>query len=121
MPTALDFRSDTATRPTPAMRKAMAEAPVGDDVFGEDPTINELERTVAELLGMEAAMFVPSGTMANQLAVRLQTQPGDEVILEAAAHVLNSEAGGAASISGVTCRAIRGQRGIFSADDLLAV
>src|SRR5467141_2134110 len=87
----VDLRSDTVTRPTAGMRRAMAEAEVGDDVFGEDPTVNELERVTAELLGKAAAMFVPSATMANQLAVRLHTVPGDEVILEAGAHIYNSE------------------------------
>ncbi|HEX4795361.1 MAG TPA: GntG family PLP-dependent aldolase [Humisphaera sp.] len=117
----IDLRSDTVTQPTPAMRRAIAEAPVGDDVFGDDPTVNELERLTAELLGKEAAMFVPSGTMANQLAVRLHTQPGDEVLIEAGAHVLGNEAGAAAVISGVTCRTIGGRRGIFTADDLLGM
>jgi threonine aldolase len=116
----IDLRSDTVTQPTAAMRGAMAEAEVGDDVFGEDPTINQLERETADLLGKEAALFVPSGTMANQLAVRLHTQPGDEVILEAGAHVLENEAGGAAAISGVTCRTLVGARGIFTGDQLLA-
>lgn len=116
----IDLRSDTVTQPTPGMRQAIASAEVGDDVFGDDPTVNELERVTAEILGKEAAMFVPSGTMANQLAVRLHTQPGDEVLLEAGAHVLNSEAGAAAAISGATCRTIGGGRGIFLANDLRA-
>ena len=116
----IDLRSDTVTRPTDAMRQAMAHAEVGDDVFGEDPTVNALEEMTASLLGKEAAMFVPSGTMANQLAVRLHTQGGDEVLLEAGAHVLGNEAGAAAALSGVTCRTIAGRRGIFTADDLLA-
>src|SRR5688572_10444514 len=116
----IDLRSDTVTKPTPAMRRAMAEAEVGDDVFGEDPTVNELERATADLLGKEAAVFVPSGTMANQLAVRLHTRTGDEVLLEAGSHVYNNEAGAAASLSGVTCRTLAGRRGIFTAADLLA-
>ena len=115
----IDLRSDTVTKPTEAMRRAIAEAEVGDDVFGEDPTVNELERVTAELLGKEAAVFVPSGTMANQLAVRAQTRPGDEIVLEAGAHVFNKEAGAAAALSGVTCRPIVGRRGIFTAADLL--
>ena len=116
----IDLRSDTVTRPTDAMRQAMAYAEVGDDVFGEDPTVNALEEMTASLLGKEAAMFVPSGTMANQLALRLHTQGGDEVLLEAGAHVLGNEAGAAAALSGVTCRTITGRRGIFTADDLRA-
>jgi threonine aldolase len=116
----IDLRSDTATKPTAEMRRAMAEAEVGDDVFGEDPTVNELERATADLLGTEAAMFVPSATMANQLAVRLHTVPGDEVILEAGAHVFNSEAGAAAALSGVMCRTVAGRRGIFTGADVAA-
>jgi threonine aldolase len=117
----IDLRSDTVTRPTPAMRKAMAEAAVGDDVFGEDPTVAELERATAELLGKEAALFVPSGTMGNELAVRLQTTGGDEIVAEANCHLLNHEAGGPAALSGVTAKTVTGRRGIFTAADLLAV
>ncbi|HET6252277.1 MAG TPA: GntG family PLP-dependent aldolase [Tepidisphaeraceae bacterium] len=116
----IDLRSDTVTIPTPAMRKAMADAPVGDDVFGEDPTVNELERMTADLLGKEAAMFVPSGTMANQLAVRLHTQGGDEVLLEAGAHIQGKEAGAAAALNGVSLRTITGRRGIFTSADFIA-
>src|SRR5688500_5806186 len=115
----IDLRSDTVTKPTPAMRRAMAEAEVGDDVFGDDPTVNELERLTAELLGKEAAMFVPSGTMANQLAVRLHAQAGDEVLLEAGSHIHVNEAGGAAALTGASCRTVPGRRGIFTADDLI--
>lgn len=97
----MDFRSDTVTRPTPEMLSAMMAAKVGDDVFGEDPTINELESKVARLLGKEAALFTPSGTMANQIAIHLQTRPGDSIIAEAESHVAMFEAGGAASLSGV--------------------
>jgi threonine aldolase len=82
----IDLRSDTVTRPTPAMRAAMAAAPVGDDVFGEDPSVNRLEALVAAMLGKEAALLVPSGTMANQLAIKLHTQPGDEVLVGRSAH-----------------------------------
>ncbi|HWE96966.1 MAG TPA: GntG family PLP-dependent aldolase [Tepidisphaeraceae bacterium] len=116
----IDLRSDTVTKPTPAMRRAIAEAEVGDDVFGEDPTVNALERATAELLGKEAAMFVPSGTMANQLAVRLHTRPGDEALMETGAHIFGKEAGAAAALSGVSCRLIEGRRGIFTAGDLIA-
>lgn len=109
----VDLRSDTVTRPTAAMRRAMAEAEVGDDVFGEDPTVNLLEARVAELLGKEAGLFVPSGTMANQIAIRVLTEPGDEVILEADAHPFHYEAGGAAVIAGVTLRLLPGVRGVL--------
>lgn len=109
----VDLRSDTVTRPTAAMRRAMADAEVGDDVFGEDPTVNRLEARVAELLGKEAAIFVPSGTMANQIAIRVLTEPGDEVILEADAHPFHYEAGGAAVIAGVTLRLVAGTRGVL--------
>ncbi len=109
----VDFRSDTLTKPTPAMRAAMAAADVGDDVFGEDPTINRLEARVAELLGKDRALFVPSGSMANQIAIRLLTQPGDEVVMEADAHPFHYEAGGAAVISGVTIRLVQGLRGVL--------
>lgn len=109
----VDLRSDTLTLPTPAMRAAMASAEVGDDVFGEDPTINRLEATVAERLGKEAALYVPSGTMANQIAIRCLTEPGDEVLLEAGAHPFHYEAGGPAVISGVTLRLITGEKGVL--------
>ncbi len=111
----VDLRSDTVTKPTEAMRRAMATAEVGDDVFGEDPTINRLEARVAELLGQEAALFVPSGTMANQLALRSQTQPGDEVIIERGGHIFNHEAGAAAVLSGVLLRQIEGDGGVITA------
>jgi threonine aldolase len=117
----IDLRSDTVTQPTDEMRRAMAEAEVGDDVFGDDPTVNELERVTAELLGKEAAVFVPSGTMANQLALRVHTRHGDEILLEGGAHILNYEAGAAAALAGVMCRTIEGRRGVFTADDLLNV
>ena len=113
MSPAVDLRSDTLTRPTPGMRRAMAEAEVGDDVFGEDPTVNRLEARVAELLGKEAGLFVPSGTMANQIAIRVLTDPGDEILLEQDAHPFHYEAGGAAVISGVTIRLLAGARGVL--------
>jgi threonine aldolase len=116
----IDLRSDTVTKPTPEMRKAMADAEVGDDVFREDPTVMALERETAELLGKEAALFVPSGTMGNELAVRLHTTSGDEIICDAGCHIFNHEAGGAAALSGVTCRLIHGNRGIFTAAEMLA-
>ena len=116
----VDLRSDTITRPTPAMRQAMAEAEVGDDVFGDDPTVNALEQNTAELLGKEAAVFVPSGTMANELAIRCHTQPGDEILLDANAHIYWYEAGAPAALSGVSCRVLPGVQGIFTADQVRA-
>lgn len=116
----IDLRSDTLTQPTPEMRTAMAGAVVGDDVFGEDPTVRELERRVAALLGKEAALFMPSGTMSNQVAVRSHTEPGDEVLLESTAHIAYYESGAPAALSGVMCRYVAGERGIFTAVDLRA-
>ncbi len=107
----IDLRSDTVTRPTPAMRRAMAEAEVGDDVYGEDPTVNRLQERAAELLGKEAALFVPTGTMGNQICVRLHTRPGTEVVLEERSHIYNYEMGAAAVLSGVTLRPVRGGDG----------
>jgi threonine aldolase len=114
----IDLRSDTVTRPTPAMRKAMAEAEVGDDVFGEDPTVNTLQEKVANLLGKEAALFVPSGTMANQLSIKSHTQPGDEVIIEASSHPYNFEGGAGAALSGVQFQCLKGVRGILEASQI---
>jgi threonine aldolase len=114
----IDLRSDTVTRPTPAMRKAMAEADVGDDVYGEDPTVNALQERTALLLGKEAALFVPSGTMANQIAVGVHAGPGDELLCDPTAHVYVWEAGGIARNSGVTTRTVEGENGLLSLDDL---
>jgi threonine aldolase len=111
MPKVIDLRSDTVTKPTPAMRRAMAQADVGDDVFGEDPTVNRLQECAAELFGREAALFVPSGTMGNQIAIKVHTQPGDEVILEEASHIFNSEMAMMAAFSGVIPRPIPSERG----------
>ncbi|MCX5655692.1 MAG: threonine aldolase family protein, partial [Planctomycetota bacterium] len=116
----IDLRSDTVTRPTSAMRRAMAEAAVGDDVLGDDPTVNALERRTAEVLGQEAAVYMPSGTMTNQVAIRAHTEPGDEIILEAVAHSYFFECGGPAALSGVSCRLLAGERGIFTADQVRA-
>ena len=102
------------------MREAMYKAEVGDDVWGDDPTVKQLEAVVAELLGKEAAMFVPSGTMGNQVAVKVHTVPGDEVILEAGSHVFNYESGAASALSGVQLRTLTGHRGILSADQVVA-
>lgn len=114
----IDLRSDTVTRPDAGMRAAMANAVVGDDVFGEDPTVLELESAVAELLGKEAGVFVPSGTMGNQIALRIHTRPGDEVILEADAHIRHYESGAAAGLSGVQICPLTGENGILTAADV---
>jgi threonine aldolase len=111
----VDLRSDTVTRPSPGMREAMARAEVGDDVFGEDPSINKLEQRVAELMGKEAAVYIPSGTMSNQLAVKSHTKPGDEVVLERGAHIANNESGAPAVLSGVNLQLLDGTRGALAA------
>jgi threonine aldolase len=113
----VDLRSDTVTQPTPAMRRAMAEAEVGDDVYGEDPTIRRLEERAAELLGHEAALFVPSGTMANQIAVGLHTRPGDELLCDPTSHVYVWEAGGIARLWGVTTRTVTPAQGLLDGPD----
>ena len=115
---AIDLRSDTVTRPDPGMRQAMAAAEVGDDVFGEDPTVNALQERVAKLLGKEAALFTPSGTMANQLALASQTQPGDEVLIDRAAHIVNYESGAGAALSGLQFRTFDSPVGGFRVEDL---
>jgi threonine aldolase len=112
-----DLRSDTVTRPSAAMRQAMAQAEVGDDVYGEDPTVTTLERRTAELLGKERSLFVPSGTMANQLALLAQTRPGDEVVIGEGAHCAWYESGAAAAWSGVQF-AVAGAGGLFDANEL---
>jgi threonine aldolase len=109
----IDLRSDTVTRPTSDMRRAIAEAEVGDDVFGEDPTVNALQAKVADLLGKEAALLVPSGTMANQLSIKSHTQPGDEVIIEASSHPYNFEGGAGAALSGIQFHCLKGVRGVL--------
>jgi threonine aldolase len=116
----IDLRSDTVTKPTPAMREAMARAEVGDDVFGDDPTVKELESETAALLGKEGALFTASGTMANQLAIRSHTEPGDEILVDANAHIYYYEGGAPAALSGVMCRCLDGQRGVFTAVNLEA-
>lgn len=115
---AIDLRSDTVTRPTPAMRKAMAEAEVGDDVYGEDPTVKALERRTAELFGTEAALFMPSGTMTNQIAIGVHVAPGDEVLCDVNAHVYVWEGGGIARLSHATTRPIEGQGGLLNLEAL---
>src|SRR5260370_6163899 len=114
----IDLRSDAVTWQTPGMRAAMQAAEVGDDVFHEDPTINRLEERVAQLLGQESALFVPSGTMSNQICVRAHTQPGDELLCDSNCHIYNYEAGGPAVHSGVTCRTIEGDHGILDVTQL---
>jgi threonine aldolase len=116
---AIDLRSDTVTRPTDEMRAAMAAAPVGDDQYGEDPSVNRLQDRIAELLGKEAALFVPSGTMANQIGLKVLTRPGDEVVLGHEAHMVWHESGAGAANSGVQFTAV-GQGGLFTAADLRA-
>jgi threonine aldolase len=116
--TLIDLRSDTVTKPTPAMRAVIAAAEVGDDVFDEDPSVHRLQERVAALLGKEAALFVPSGTMSNQICVKAHTQPGDELLCETRCHIYNSEAGGPAVLSGVTCRTIAGDHGILDVSQL---
>jgi threonine aldolase len=114
----IDLRSDTVTRPTPGMWDAIRAAEVGDDVFGEDPTINRLQKKVADLLGKEAALFVPSGTQSNQLCVKIHTQPGDEVLGDCQCHIFCNEAGAPAVLSGVTCTPIEGKDGILDVSQL---
>lgn len=116
----IDLRSDTVTRPTDAMRKAMAEAEVGDDVFEEDPTAIRLERQVAAMLGFEAALFMPTGVMANEVAIRLWTRPGDEVLCDAHSHVVDYELSGMAALSGVIPRTVETGRGHVTAADVAA-
>ena len=116
----IDLRSDTITQPDAAMREAMANAVVGDDVLGDDPTVKELERHTAELLGKAAAVFVPSGTMANQLAIRSLTRPGDAIVLDANAHIHCYEAGAPAALAGVQVSLLDGERGQFTAGQLEA-
>jgi threonine aldolase len=114
MASTIDLRSDTVTRPSEVMRAAMAAAEVGDDVYGEDPTVNLLERRAAQKFGREAALFVPSGTMGNQIAIRLHTQPGQEVIAESRAHILDWEMATTAVFSGCLIRAVEAERGILT-------
>lgn len=114
----VDLRSDTVTRPTPGMRRAIAEAVVGDDVLGDDPTVIRLQERAAELLGKPAALFVPSGTMANQVAIRCVCEPGDELIIDETTHAYHYETGAPAALSGVSVRILRSPRGIFAAAEV---
>ena len=116
----VDLYSDTVTRPTAAMRQAIAEAEVGNEQAGEDPSVNKLCAMVMELLGKEDAVFLPSGTMCNEIAYRVHCEPGDEVILDATGHALHFETGGPAALSGLMTRTLSGERGIFTADQVRA-
>jgi threonine aldolase len=115
----IDYRSDTFTKPTPQMLEAMLNAAVGDDVFGEDPSVNKLESISADMFGMEAGLFCPSGTMTNQIAIKCNTQPGDEVICDRLSHVYIYEGGGIAFNSGAQVKSIDGDRGRINADQIL--
>ena len=116
----IDLRSDTVTRPTEGMRRAMLEAPVGDDVFGEDPTVNRLEEYVADLLGKEAALYAPSGTMTNQIGVQVNTKRGEEVLLHEGSHIFVYEAGAPAMLSSVQLRILPGENGILASETVRA-
>ncbi|MCA1831899.1 MAG: aminotransferase class I/II-fold pyridoxal phosphate-dependent enzyme [Actinobacteria bacterium] len=117
----VDLRSDTVTTPTPEMRRAMAEAEVGDDVYGEDPTVNKLQELAAEITGKEAALYVPSGTMGNQVALRTLTHHGDNVIVEEGAHILQYELNAGPALSGVQFRALPGRGGVLNLDEVRAI
>ena len=114
----IDLRSDTVTRPSPGMREAMYSADVGDDVYGDDPTVRRLEARTAEVLGKDDAVYMPTGSMTNQVAIRAHTEPGDRVIMDIGSHVVRSEGGGPAALSGVTVQPLLGDRGIYTAAQL---
>ncbi len=114
----IDLRSDTVTRPSEEMRKVMASAVVGDDVFGDDPTVNRLQDTVAEMFGREAAMYVPSGSMGNLVCTKTLTNPGDEIICEEGCHTLNYEAGSISAVSGLVAHTFRGKHGVYTREDI---
>jgi threonine aldolase len=116
----IDLRSDTVTKPTPAMRAAMAAAPVGDDVYQEDPTVEALEARTAEILGKEDALYMPSGTMSNQVALKTHTDPGDMAIMDGASHMVINEGGAAAALAGVTVWRVQGRFGVFDGGDVRA-
>ena len=118
-PKFIDLRSDTVTKPSKAMRQAIAEAEVGDDVFEDDPTVKRLEEMTAELLGEEKALFVPSGTMANEVAIKSLTKPGDEVVLEEDSHIYNYEVGAPSVLCGVQLHTLKGKRGVLTAQQIL--
>jgi threonine aldolase len=118
MPQMIDVRSDTVTKPTPAMLESMLQAEVGDDVFGEDETVNELQRKAADLFGQGAALFCPTGTMSNQIGIKVHTQPGDEVICDELAHIYLYEGGGIAANSGASVRLLKGHNGRFTSEQV---
>jgi threonine aldolase len=118
---AIDLRSDTVTQPTAAMREAIANAPVGDDVYGDDPTVNSLEERVAALFGHEAALFCPTGSLANQLSIRALVKPGEELLVETRSHIVRAELGAAATFSGITTRTWPAEDGLLRAEDPLAI
>ena len=120
MPTVIDLRSDTVTRPSDSMKQAMSSAPLGDDVLGDDPTVKALEEKIAGILGKEAALFTPSGTMANQLAIRSVCEPGDEIIAHRDSHIIHYETGAPAALSGCMIATLEGEGGLFDAHDLAA-
>ena len=115
----IDLRSDTVTKPTKDMLEAMMQAKVGDDVYKEDPTVNALEERLAKMFGKPKALFFPTGTMANQTAIKLHTNPGDQVICDKDAHIYNYEGGGASFNSGVSCKLLQGHRGMFTAEQVV--
>src|SRR5690349_23635167 len=119
-PVRINLLSDTQTRPTPGMREAMAKAEVGDEQIGDDPTVNALCEMVADLLGKEAAVFLPSGTMCNEIALKVHTRPGEEVLLDRTAHPIHYEAGAPGMLSGVLMTGLAGTRGVYTAADLAA-
>ena len=114
----IDLRSDTVTNPTPGMVEAMQNAKLGDDVYAEDPTVNALQARLAKMFGKDKALFFPTGTMANQAAIKLHTQPGEQVICDKYAHIYNYEGGGASFNSGVSCKLVDGQRGMMTWQEL---
>src|SRR5215475_3085301 len=116
MTTPIDLRSDTVTRPSPEMRQAMASADVGDDVIDVDPTCDRLQKLTAEILGKEAALFMPSGSMTNRVGVRIHCKPGDEFICEAGCHIYNYEQGAYAQLSGLAIRTVQGEFGVLRLD-----
>ena len=115
----IDLRSDTVTNPTQGMLEAMHNAKLGDDVYGEDPTVNALQTRLAKMFGKEKALFFPTGTMANQAAIKLHTQPGEQVICDKYAHIYNYEGGGASFNSGVSCKLVDGHRGMMTAEQVI--
>ena len=117
----IDLRSDTVTKPSEEMRTVIASAPVGDDVYGEDPTVNALEEKVANLFGKEAALFCATGSLANQLSIRLLVSPGEELITETNSHIVRAELGAAAVFSGITTRTWAADRGLLKAEDVLNI